>query len=195
MKSQRILIIALILGVLTGCGTVRPTVESTTNANPETVLETSTPKQVSPTKVPSPTPNESKGEDEDMMPSASGMQNLVDEAIQDLADRLSISADKISLVEATEVVWPDASLGCPQPEMLYKQVPEDGAQIVLMVEETAYEYHSGGTRGVFLCEKTSPTKTEKPAPIDITKLTPQSPAGKAATPAMPDNSIPPGEDN
>jgi hypothetical protein len=116
-------------------------------------------------------------------PSASGLEGLIEKAKEDLAQRLSISLDQISLGEATGVIWPDSSVGCPQPGMKYLQVPEDGARIVLEVEGISYEYHMGGRRGLFLCEKNF--KNPSPLPqIDITNL----------TPPVPENSIPPGED-
>lgn len=107
---------------------------------------------------------------------SSGMESLVEKAREDLAQRLSITISEISLLEAREVVWPDASLGCPQPGMAYKQVPEDGALIILQVEGLNYNYHAGGSRGLFLCEQLFKSP-EKPPQIDITKLTPPSPEG------------------
>ncbi len=121
------------------------------------------------------------------------LQNLIDEAKSDLAQRLEIPIHQIILVEAKEVVWPDSSLGCPQPGMVYKQVPEDGALIILQVSDKNYEYHIGGNRGVFLCEKL-PENSDKIIPIDITKLTPSSPDKNFSIPATPEDSIPPGED-
>jgi len=111
---------------------------------------------------------------------SSGMESLIEKAKADLAQRLSISANQIDLIEAKAVTWPDASLGCPQPGMSYIQVPQDGALIVLQAVGSTYEYHNGGSRGLFLCEKRF-LKTEKPPQIDITDLTP-------------DNSDPPGQD-
>src|SRR5215207_6325507 len=64
-------------------------------------------------------------------PADPGLQNLIDKAIADLAQRLAISATQIKLVDATPVVWPDTSLGCPQPGMEYLQVPEDGLLVRL----------------------------------------------------------------
>jgi len=122
-----------------------------------------------------------------------GLQHLVDQVKEDLAQRLSIPTTQISLVEAREVVWPDASLGCPQPGMKYKQVPEDGALIIVQVGETIYEYHNGGSRGLFLCE----TLYKEPSPppkLDIFNLTPSSKDKESSPPTTPDNSIPPGED-
>lgn len=191
MKVQRILILVVVVGVLMGCGSIQPTTQGATQTEPETTVEPAKP--ISPTPTLSPTPNESKGEDAQMTQPESGMQGLIEQATQDLVQRLSVSVSQIAVVETTEVVWPDASLGCPQLGMLYKQVPEDGALIVLEVNGTTYEYHTGGSRGLFLCE-TPTVKTEKPPQIDITKLTPQSPTGKNPTPPLPDSSIPPGED-
>jgi hypothetical protein len=104
-----------------------------------------------------------------------GMEGLIEMAKEDLAERLSMAAGEIEVLEAKGVVWPDASLGCPQPGMRYKQVPMDGALIRLLVEGKVYEYHSGGGRAPFLCEQ--PLKLQKdPVPqIDLLKLTPGSP--------------------
>ena len=85
-------------------------------------------------------------------PYGSDMEDLVIQAKKDLADRLSIPVDQIEVLEATSVVWPDASLGCPQPDMRYKQVQVDGVLIRLQANGQVYEYHSGGSRGLFLCQ-------------------------------------------
>ncbi|MGZ4680129.1 MAG: hypothetical protein ACXV98_04295 [Ilumatobacteraceae bacterium] len=82
-----------------------------------------------------------------------GMQGLVDQAIADLAKRLSVDAASISVVSADAMVWPDGSVGCPQPGMNYTQVTVDGALIVLSASGTTYRYHSGGSRAPFLCTK------------------------------------------
>ncbi len=119
------------------------------------------------------------------------LKNLVQQAKDDLAQRLSVELDLIELLEAKSVVWPDASLGCPQPGMVYKQVPEDGALIILRVEGILYEYHTGGSRGLFLCEKVT-KDTYAPPQIDITNLTPSALDKNNPTP---DKGIPPNEDN
>lgn len=120
--------------------------------------------------------------------STSGLESLIEQAKEDLAHRLSISIAQINLVEAKGVVWPDSSMGCPQPGMAYLQVPEDGALIVLQVNGINYEYHNGGNRGLFLCEKIY-KDPNPPTKIDIFNLTPSK-----SDSTTPDNSIPPGED-
>ncbi len=98
-------------------------------------------------------------------PPEPGLAPLLTQAKEDLAQRLSVPVDQIEVLEARAVVWPDASLGCPQPGMKYKQVPMDGALIRLVVDGQVYEYHSGGSRDPFLCEQ--PLKPQKETPPQI----------------------------
>ena len=89
------------------------------------------------------------------MSSNAAIELLVQGAIQDLAKRLDIPLEQIKLLEIREVVWPDASLGCAQPGMVYAQVLQDGLLIRLGVENQMYFYHSGESQDPFLCEETS----------------------------------------
>ncbi len=77
----------------------------------------------------------------------------VAQAKADLAQRLDIPEEAIQVVLVEEVIWPDGSLGCPQPGIEYPQVPQDGLRIVLEVEGERYEYRSGGVRPPFLCQQ------------------------------------------
>jgi hypothetical protein len=98
-----------------------------------------------------------------------GLQRFVDQALADLAERLAIEAAQIEVVEVKEVVWPDASLGCPQPGMAYIQVPFDGLLIRLRVGERVYAYHSGGGRDPFLCDP-AVTQKDTPPQLDLEDL-------------------------
>ncbi len=80
----------------------------------------------------------------------------VAQAMKDLAHRLSISLDKITVTSAEAVVWPDGGLGCPQPGMAYIQVQQDGMRIILNANGKEYHYHSGQRRPPFLCENPTP---------------------------------------
>ena len=72
-------------------------------------------------------------------------------AIADLAARLGVDESAITLISQEEVTWPDRSLGCPQPDMSYIQVLVNGSLIILEVDGTTYEYHSGVGRDPFFC--------------------------------------------
>jgi len=83
------------------------------------------------------------------------LSEMVAQAKQDLANRLSVELDRINLLEVREVTWPDSSLGCPQPGMAYAQAPQEGLLIRLGVDKDMYFYHSGEAQVPFLCEGTS----------------------------------------
>jgi hypothetical protein len=77
--------------------------------------------------------------------------NLPEEAVQvvalvqtDLAQKLSVAQDEISVMEVKAVEWPDASLGCPAPEQVYDQVITPGYEIVMQADNGSYTYHTGG---------------------------------------------------
>jgi len=77
-------------------------------------------------------------------------------AVADLAERLGVDESAITVVSVDEVTWPDGSLGCPEPGMMYSQALEDGTLIVLEVDGTTYEYHGGVNRDPFYCEHPTP---------------------------------------
>ena len=61
----------------------------------------------------------------------------------------------IKVVSVEAVQWPDTSLGCPQPDMMYAQVVTPGYRIILEAGGQVYEYHSAGA-GVGLCQPQKP---------------------------------------
>jgi hypothetical protein len=77
---------------------------------------------------------------------------MVERARADLQRRMSIPAEEIALVEFKAVVWPDSSLGCPRPGMVYTQVQRDGVLIRFEAQGRLFEYHGGSGREPFLCE-------------------------------------------
>lgn len=81
------------------------------------------------------------------------LQPYVDQAIADLAGRLGEDPSSITVISAEAVVWPDGSLGCPEPGMIYTQAQVDGLLIRLSADGIEYRYHSGGRITTpFLCE-------------------------------------------
>lgn len=81
-----------------------------------------------------------------------GLQPFIDQAVPDLADRLGVEEGDVAVHAAVIVVWSDSSLGCPEPDMAYAQVPADGSVIELEHGGLYYRYHTGGVDGPFLCE-------------------------------------------
>lgn len=99
------------------------------------------------------------------IPADAGLQNLIDKAVADLAQRLSIPAAQIKLVEAAPVVWPDSSLGCPQKGMVYAQVLTPGYLIRLKASNQEFEYHASKGTYVIYCENPNPPVPGTPADI------------------------------
>jgi hypothetical protein len=78
---------------------------------------------------------------------------VVQAAKKDLARRLNVRQESIELAGAIEdVTWPDTSLGCPEPGMMYAQVLTPGYRFKLESGGKPYDYHTG--KGVVkLCER------------------------------------------
>lgn len=90
-------------------------------------------------------------------PDASSLQRaLVDPALQDLAKRLGVAPEAIDVVEVIEIDWPDASLGCPAPDMAYAQVITPGMQAILESGGQTYTYHGRSPDDLFLCGPDGP---------------------------------------
>ena len=97
-------------------------------------------------------PNDAKTMDPVKMPVMMNLDQQVDSARDDLADRLDVTADDLRLLEAKAVRWGDSSLGCPLPDRAYTQVVTPGVLVRLAHGKTVYEYHAGRGGTPFLCE-------------------------------------------
>ena len=84
------------------------------------------------------------------------LQNLIEKAKEDLAQHLFISTTEINVLDVREVVWSNASLGCPQPGMAYADVLTPGYLIILIASNINYEYHASKSSDAFYCENPDP---------------------------------------
>ncbi|HMN28664.1 MAG TPA: hypothetical protein PKE45_10995 [Caldilineaceae bacterium] len=118
-----------------------------------TPIRPMTPSATPPTPIPfTPAASQSITQENTItMPMPSDNPQVV-QAMKALSAQLGTPLDQITVVSAEPVVWPDGALGCPQPGMVYPQVQQDGMRIVLAVDGQEYHFHSGETRGPFLCE-------------------------------------------
>lgn len=64
------------------------------------------------------------------------------------------------MVMVTNITFPDSSLGCSQPGMVYTQVIQEGQIIQLQANGQLYEYHQASNYAPFLC-KNPPTSQPK----------------------------------
>ena len=92
----------------------------------------------------------------------------LDQAVQaaraDLAQRLGITAQAIQVAEATEVEWPNLALGCPEPGMMYGQVVVPGFRVVLQAGGQSYDYHGDRKGTMRLCQTGQPAPGATQAP-------------------------------
>ncbi len=93
---------------------------------------------------------------------ATTMERLAAIAIADAASRCGVDPAVIRVVSATAVTWRDGAAGCPVKDMQYTQVMTPGSLIVLDVDGTNRQYHTGGRRSdPFYCaQPESPSSTE-----------------------------------
>ncbi|MDW7990884.1 MAG: hypothetical protein RMK65_01830 [Anaerolineae bacterium] len=73
-------------------------------------------------------------------------------AVRALAERLGISESVIRVLSFKQVDWPDTSLGCPEPGMMFAQVITPGYRVVLEAAWETFEVHTDLTgRQVVFC--------------------------------------------
>lgn len=82
-------------------------------------------------------------------------------ARQTLARQNDFPAKNLEVESANVVQWPDTSLGCPQPGMMYAQVITPGYQVTFMNTASGKTYfvHTGAGRAI-VCEKTASTRSQ-----------------------------------
>ena len=144
MRSQ-ISLLCLLWLVLGGCGVS----QTATERIPE--LPPSNP-QAGPSEDSSGNPLQSGSTPESTaMPSTPSVEKFVTLSKADLASRLGIETDRITLVKTTEKLWLNAALGCPRPGVFYKAGRVPGFQIWLEAEGTEYIYNTDFNGTVILC--------------------------------------------
>jgi len=104
-------------------------------------------RQAAPPPAPSPLPVDA--------PIPAGATQVAKLAKEHLAKEKGLNLTTIRVVEVQAVDWPDTSLGCPQPGMMYAQVITPGYRIVLSDGTTDYEYHSDASTRVILCSSSN----------------------------------------
>jgi hypothetical protein len=86
----------------------------------------------------------------------------------DLATRLSLDGQSISVVSAEAVTWPNAALGCPLSGKVYAQGTVPGFRIRLKAEDQEYAYHTDQTGQFVLCATPDPDLEDFPEHSDPT---------------------------
>lgn len=80
-------------------------------------------------------------------------EQLVTLVKQHLSKQLNLSLDQIVLSDVKPVVWRDAGLGCPKPNIDYIQRETPGYTILLEAQGQSYRYHTDETRRFVPCNR------------------------------------------
>ena len=79
--------------------------------------------------------------------------DVAEQARKQLAEKLGLAPEEVSLIGAEKVTWPDTSLGCPKPGEMYAQMVVEGFKVELLAAGSRYVFHAGSDRKPFLCEQ------------------------------------------
>jgi hypothetical protein len=89
-----------------------------------------------------------------VVPSAAGTPILSDATaplVAAIAADLGVSPESVQVITIESRDWPDSSLGCPQPDMLYAQVITPGYFVLVEVSGERIEYHTDERGTVVRC--------------------------------------------
>jgi hypothetical protein len=79
------------------------------------------------------------------------LQSAIDDSLTDAARRTGLKRTELEVLSAEAVTWPDGSLGCPQPGMMYTQALVPGFRIRVRAGAETLDYHAGRRRAPTFC--------------------------------------------
>ncbi len=77
---------------------------------------------------------------------------FLDPVVADAAARADVEESSVVVLTAAAMQWPDGSLGCPEPGVMYTQAVVDGSQIVVEAGGATYDYRLDGSGNFKLCK-------------------------------------------
>ena len=80
-----------------------------------------------------------------------GLQSVIDTALDDAMKHTGLAREELEVVSAAAVTWPDGSLGCPKPDVVYTQAPVPGYRVVVQAGDLLLNYHANEKGRAFLC--------------------------------------------
>ena len=144
---------------LAACGSGIPFPPQPKTVDEERAVPTVSATPLQDTVVMTPTPQPTKANPPANLPqpapAGQGAERVIQLARQDLAQKLKVPIEEIREVSVEAMEWPDTSLGCPQPGLMYAQMITPGFKVVLAAKDKTveYEYHTDSGRRVVLCDK------------------------------------------
>jgi hypothetical protein len=84
--------------------------------------------------------------------------------VADAAGRFKVAESAVVLTRAEQVTWPDGSLGCPEPGMMYTQSLVPGFRVVAKTVAGELLYHTDQVGNLRNCRVQEGPELPKPAP-------------------------------
>ncbi len=98
-------------------------------------------------------------------PMNTDLQSTVQAALADASRQTGRDIGTLKVVSAEVVTWPDGSLGCPQPGMMYTQALVPGYRIRIDAGGSVLDYHASTRGQLVLCP---PERAMPPLPQERT---------------------------
>ncbi|WP_026369159.1 hypothetical protein [Kallotenue papyrolyticum] len=150
--------LALLVLTLSACGGAAAPGTSGAGTTPQASPSAAASPAPSPAAVESPAPQASPGMNLGEVDPA-----VVQQVLTALSNQVGVATDRWQVVSAEAVEWPDSSLGCPQPGMMYMQVITPGYRLELSDGTRRYEVHTDrDASNVVLCQDGQPLKLGQP---------------------------------
>ena len=70
------------------------------------------------------------------------LQSIIRAAVDEAARRTGLNASALQVISSEAVTWPDGSLGCPQPGLMYTKAPVPGYRVRIQAGDTVLNYHA-----------------------------------------------------
>ena len=135
---------ALLLAVTLACSACGPNAGTPAQAPASAASATPAPPPPSVTPVSSSLPGSNEAPDS---------QPAVATALGDAASHLGVIPSDLHVGQVEAHQWPDSSLGCPKPGLMYSQIVTPGYLIVISAAGKELEYHSDARARVVLCQE------------------------------------------
>ncbi len=79
------------------------------------------------------------------------LASIIQAAKEDVAHRTRLDRGTIRLGGVESVTWPDGSLGCPQPDVMYTQMLVPGYRVRIEAGGQSWVYHAAKSGAPVLC--------------------------------------------
>jgi hypothetical protein len=70
------------------------------------------------------------------------LRSIIGAAVVDAARRTGLNASTLQVIGSEAVTWPDGSLGCPEPGVMYTKAPVPGFRVRIQAGDTVLDYHA-----------------------------------------------------